>query len=186
MIISQIKYDRVTLYTSDSQDVYHGCLVSLEEDGDAKIAVMGDVSSSWLCGQSIVLRTYRLVELTPWGLVFDADMAKGTRFRDVRVVCEFNMFLSVSVRREKPKSLKGIKMSGNRVCEVCGQTRGLSSFHGHNECDGCSDKALQAYCAVQEKMKEGGKINWYLMPSKGAYMKDYLVRMKEERERGKG
>lgn len=86
------------------------------------------------------------------------------------------------------KSIKGeIKYSGNRVCEVCGQKKGLSSFCGHDECDECTDKALNAYHSVVDKLVEkdpyGDDRNEYLRPSKNVYMKDYLERMAERRLR---
>ena len=46
MIISEIRYDRVTVYTSDTENVYHGCMVSLNKSKDVKISVTGDLSSS--------------------------------------------------------------------------------------------------------------------------------------------
>lgn len=182
MIISEIRYDRVTVYTSDTENVYHGCMVSLNKSKDVKISVTGDLSSSWI-GGNVVMTDATLVEMTPWSLIFDANMVEGKRVRDVRVVCEFNMFLAAWVSRGNSKTMNDIRISGNRVCDVCGERKGLSSFSGHKECDVCTGEALQAYYTLSERLKdEIGVVDWILMPSKNAYMKDYLVRMKGKRE----
>lgn len=184
MIVSEIRYDRVTIYKPIGENsIYKGCLVALKEDNSVRIDVTGDVSSSWVHGSGVVMNGYRFVELTPWSLIFDSNMVEGKRILDVRVVCEFNMFDSESVRADLAKDIRSIRFSGNRKCEVCGNVRGLSSFHNHDECDVCTDKALQAYYAVGEKLEEDGVVNEYLMPSKRVYMRDYLTRMKDRRER---
>lgn len=191
MIVSEIKFDKVTLqYASprehDESKVYEGCMVSLGKDGSVSIQVSGDASAtSWYQGSPIVMTNHKLVEVTPWSLEFTANMAEGRDVRAMHVVCEFNMFVSVSTRaryvRQRPGQVQDgggrPRYAGNRVCPSCGSRKPESDFHGHRFCGTCSEEALKAYHKLGDcllSIADGERL--LLVPSKRAYMQDYLER----------
>lgn len=187
MIVTSIIFDRVTVYKLNQngqheKDVYEKCLVRLNKDDSVYIQVSkADISSNEF-GNGPVMVSYRVIEFNPKLLVFDAKIEDGEELKPVYVMCEFDVVSSkksrvddIDVKHAKPMYF------GNRKCEACGWVKSIIEFHGHKECDACVDEAREALSVVEAKIREGGyckELVSTLIPSKNAYMKDYLARKK--------
>jgi len=92
MVVNSIKFDRVTIKPmGGNTHILYGCFVTLGKYNSVTIQYTDDVSSERITN-NIVMGSYEVVELTPWTLVFNTNIAENNKLLKASVVCEFNIF----------------------------------------------------------------------------------------------